>query len=546
MARPTHDAPLDLGLILDLSPNWPYSASMAARQEQAAHALVDQLRPGDQLALGWYDSNGANYAPTLTSELAVVHEQITSLYANASGNNSYPMMGDALWSMTMALADQSDPARNRSIIAFGDGGGWSSPSDAWTGAFSVAIGHEIPYNFVAFEPLFLEYQVQAMADMTGGVLVKVKPDEAPRAAMNGKVYAASAGRAIDSDHDGLADTLEAAGLRDGTGHRYSTDPAKADTDGDGLSDGAEVGELRSDGAYASRTYYKLRSNPTAFDSDRDGLSDLYETANVLRPLAADNDRDGLNDFEEVQQQSTDPYLADTDGDGMSDSFEYYNRAQGTDPLVADAQLTALEYAGEFARGALCGDVEGWGGFCDSTQIPYLAGSLFAGFVIIGDVRDFVANAFGGQLGWAALNVVALVPAGGDAVSIVAKSVKFVHRIQPPTTLSLRSGASSVAAQDASAVRKWVLELDLPEYLKDRFLKESVGPSVNVLLDEGISSKSLIRMAKRGGRLDVLADAVRRADSVRSTKKPAGDYLLEQDAEDELRAVLRDDTPRAML
>jgi hypothetical protein len=46
-------------------------------------------------------------------------------------------------------------------------------------------------------------------------------------------------------------------------------------------------------------------------------------------------------------------------------------------------------------------------------------------------------------------------------------------------------------------------------------------------------------------VDVLAYAVRRADSVRSTKKPAGDYLLEQDAEDELRAVLSDDTPRAM-
>ncbi len=64
----------------------------------------------------------------------------------------------------------------------------------------------------------------------------------------------------DDDNDGLTDNLE---------NSIGTDPLLADTDGDGLSDGEEVGY--------------------------DGDSDTYTPGQDLNPLSVDTDGDGLND-----------------------------------------------------------------------------------------------------------------------------------------------------------------------------------------------------------------------------------------------------------
>jgi formylglycine-generating enzyme required for sulfatase activity len=71
-----------------------------------------------------------------------------------------------------------------------------------------------------------------------------------------------------------------------------TDPAKVDTDEDGLSDGAEI--------------------------------NLHKT----EPLAADTDSDGLNDGDEINKHETSPLITDTDGDSFDDGVEV---AAGTDP-----------------------------------------------------------------------------------------------------------------------------------------------------------------------------------------------------------------------
>ena len=104
----------------------------------------------------------------------------------------------------------------------------------------------------------------------------------------------------DTDGDGLSDGGEI--------NTYRTDPLKADTDGDGLSDGEEANAHRTD--------------PLKADTDGDGLSD-GEEINTYRtdPLKADTDGDGLNDGAEVNTHRTDPLKADTDGDGLSDSVE---------------------------------------------------------------------------------------------------------------------------------------------------------------------------------------------------------------------------------
>jgi hypothetical protein len=103
--------------------------------------------------------------------------------------------------------------------------------------------------------------------------------------------AAGASAQIDSDTDGIPDVDETA--------TYGTDPRNADSDLDGVTDGAEL---------AAGTNPLVADSGAAVDSDSDGLLDTDEAA-----------------------FGTDPGIADSDGDGWFDGDEV---SIGTDPLDA--------------------------------------------------------------------------------------------------------------------------------------------------------------------------------------------------------------------
>ena len=103
----------------------------------------------------------------------------------------------------------------------------------------------------------------------------------------------------DFDGDGLLDLNE---------QTRTTNPVNPDTDGDTLTDGAEVA-----GAGA-----RPPTSPTNTDSDGDGLTDLIET------------NDGS--LNSPTDTGTNPAVADTDTDGYNDGFEI--RVTKTDPLTA--------------------------------------------------------------------------------------------------------------------------------------------------------------------------------------------------------------------
>ena len=139
-------------------------------------------------------------------------------------------------------------------------------------------------------------------------------------------------RSADSDRDGLSDAREAT--------ETHTDPTKADTDGDGQTDEAEVeagtaaGTVPGMGGVVGTGRFADRYD--APDADRDGLSDRVETEAGLRADDADSDDDGLSDWLEVSL-GTDGLLADTDGDGLTDKLEYQ---YGLDPLAPGSSLPA--------------------------------------------------------------------------------------------------------------------------------------------------------------------------------------------------------------
>jgi outer membrane protein OmpA-like peptidoglycan-associated protein len=134
------------------------------------------------------------------------------------------------------------------------------------------------------------------------------------------------GRIADTDGDGLSDGAEVL--------THKTNPTKADTDGDGLKDGEEVNNYKTD--------------PNKADTDGDGLNDGQEVGKTnTNPLKADTDGDGLNDGMEVNTSKTDPNKADTDGDGLSDGAEV--NTHKTNPNKADTDDGSVNDGTEVAN-----------------------------------------------------------------------------------------------------------------------------------------------------------------------------------------------------
>ena len=139
-------------------------------------------------------------------------------------------------------------------------------------------------------------------------------------------------RVIDTDGDGLTDTLE---------RQLGLNPLSADSDGDGIADGMD--QFSNDGSCA--VDQPVVDNPmddvvdtSTLDSDGDGVSDTddqfpndpSETQDLngdglgdnANPFLIDTDGDGLTDDRELEL-GLNPNNTDTDGDGFSDSEDQF-------------------------------------------------------------------------------------------------------------------------------------------------------------------------------------------------------------------------------
>ena len=151
-----------------------------------------------------------------------------------------------------------------------------------------------------------------------------------------EIYGIYAERMLDTDNDGLLAYEE---------DRLGTDSGKADTDGDGMSDGDEIAynfnplfqdgsdDDDGDGLTNAQELNITKTNPQDEDYDNDLLLDGWEYANgtdIKHDDASDDpDSDTLTNYQEMQYGSN-PYLADTDGDGMNDNLEV---ARGKNPAI---------------------------------------------------------------------------------------------------------------------------------------------------------------------------------------------------------------------
>ena len=116
--------------------------------------------------------------------------------------------------------------------------------------------------------------------------------------------------------------------------RVGLDPLDADTDDDGLSDGAEINTHQT--------------NPVLDDSDSDGLADGAEiNTHGSNPKLADTDGDGLGDSAEVVTHGTNPAVKDSDADGFDDLFEintgFDPKQSSSTPDAVSSIRTAVEF-----------------------------------------------------------------------------------------------------------------------------------------------------------------------------------------------------------
>jgi uncharacterized repeat protein (TIGR01451 family) len=109
----------------------------------------------------------------------------------------------------------------------------------------------------------------------------------------------------DSDTDGLTDGQEL--------NKLGTDPMRADTDGDVITDTLEVQGFN----YGGRQWYLNPSNP---DTNNDGLSDSVECS-VLVDVANPTEDDFKNGCDSDQDGIPNPFEIDNDNDGVPDRVD---------------------------------------------------------------------------------------------------------------------------------------------------------------------------------------------------------------------------------
>lgn len=211
------------------------------------------------------------------------------------------------------------------------------------GEFSIRVAPGAQHLRFSKDGALLAETCLAVAELTTYALGDLS-------AYTASACAAGVGGEGDADGDGLADADEVNGwevlVTDGDGvvhaRRVTSDAALADTDFDGLSDAEERaagidprrkdtdGDLLSD--FAELTVFK--SDPRSMDSDGDARG----------PEGTAPTDPNLWDGNELLRSRTSPTLADTDGDGYTDWQEIHSG--GTNPLVADLPALALEAYGD--------------------------------------------------------------------------------------------------------------------------------------------------------------------------------------------------------
>ena len=281
----------------------------------------------------------------------------------------------------------------------------------------------------------------------------------------------------DSDGDGIPDWLEKFGWWDCLGNVHTTDPNNPDTDGDGISDGEEAGEMivTADG----KIFFIIRSDPNSTDGDGDGISDVLELNEFgTDPLGRDSDHDGLTDSYELDN-NTNPNNPDSDGDGWIDGKD-------GEPLDADAHAYS---AGRAAAELVLGFTLGAYAEENHDNVYYLIGSSLSGIALFGDIRDAGVYISQGDKQMALVCLIGLVPTGGDGAKFMTKFGKGLAGHSAESAAKISSdleyrclAVGAIRESGTSEVEKVALLDELFLGLGTRVVRAADGVTADDVLD----------------------------------------------------------------
>ena len=129
------------------------------------------------------------------------------------------------------------------------------------------------------------------------------------------------------------------GNRDADGETPWDHPGRADTDGKtdiGADEFVDTDRDTLADAWEQRYFSGLAAKPDADPDGPDGLTNLREYTESTNPAQSDTDGDTLSDGAEVLTHGTSPLNPDTDEDGMRDAWE---QKYGLDPCAAADMMT---------------------------------------------------------------------------------------------------------------------------------------------------------------------------------------------------------------
>ncbi len=382
----------------------------------AARQFTQSMKEGDKVAVVDFDSFGKILIGLSTDQVSIAQalERI-----NSSGSTN---IGQGVAVSINELIDNSKRDNIRAIILLTDGQG--AYDQRLTGfmaqegirVFTIALGN------AADEAL-----LRSISEGTNGSFTYISSADGLANIFN-DLETVFGDDGADDDQDGLTNCQEIQGFTiPELGNRLIyTDPNNPDTDGDGVSDGAEAGNLvkANQGTQTLWMAQDAASNPEVGnqDTDGDGILDPDEYRFSTNAFSVDSDRDNLTDFEEIETHETSPNNPDSDGDELSDSYEVANSDQGFDPNVFTYNTgikNRLLFLGAMTKGAVLGDI------VNIDTPPELYGQIAGSFFVVTDIRDFVANLFRGEWLNAGISAAGLVPAVGDVSAAVARISNFI-------------------------------------------------------------------------------------------------------------------------
>lgn len=262
---------LDLVMVVDCSGSMEKGDKMSMTKS-ALHSFVNSIQGEDEMAIVGFTTTGTKLC-NFTNDVPSLLLGISRLFTSGGTDIGYGLLE------ALELFKNRENDKQKVVVLVCDG-----DINYPRRVVDLYVEQSIPIYIVDLGNETSNYLLEAMARNTGGLYYYGKSKE--QMGVNfGYVQEKTIDEIdmTDNDNDGLYDVFETAGMRLPNGQIIYTDPAKFDTDGDGLSDYEETGiifeknnEYIGIGYSYNIKYFMMRSDPTKKDTDGDGIDDAID------------------------------------------------------------------------------------------------------------------------------------------------------------------------------------------------------------------------------------------------------------------------------